>query len=285
MTATSLLRASDSRDDLGYLAMVNERLAHAFQQLLSRQAKFEAKAGPVSQALYTEWRTAQNPFGMLLRYTLGTNDGELVLHIPGYLVSQIVDIEYGGRGQIAPRGAFSPTESRFVERLAEQLLQQVQLATGGAITPRCQLAEMQPDILSFNWPGLCDEILVTGILIECPAVKSATVSCFTDLATAKQIANRSSDVPAASPTTNPAWQAKMRAAAMRVQMPARAVLTRAQLPAAKMLTLSPGDILPILLPAQVPLTVAGYQFARGSIGEANGRAAFKIEHIEGMDHE
>jgi hypothetical protein len=40
-----------------------------------------------------------------------------------------------------------------------------------------------------------------------------------------------------------------------------------------------------MLPADVPLFVAGHLFARGTIGEANGRSALKIENMEGSDHE
>ena len=46
------------------------------------------------------------------------------------------------------------------------------------------------------------------------------------------------------------------------------------------LTLQPGDIIPVCLPNLVPVTVAGRVFARGSVGESNGRTAIKIERIE-----
>jgi hypothetical protein len=40
-----------------------------------------------------------------------------------------------------------------------------------------------------------------------------------------------------------------------------------------------------MLPADVPLLVAGRRFARGTIGETNGRTALKIQNMEGSDHE
>lgn len=36
-----------------------------------------------------------------------------------------------------------------------------------------------------------------------------------------------------------------------------------------------------MLPADVPLLVAGRRCARGTVREANGRAALKIENMEG----
>ena len=48
----------------------------------------------------------------------------------------------------------------------------------------------------------------------------------------------------------------------------------------KLLSLEVGDIIPITMPRQVPVTVAGRKFALGSIGEANGNAAIMIDQIE-----
>jgi flagellar motor switch protein FliM len=77
----------------------------------------------------------------------------------------------------------------------------------------------------------------------------------------------------------------MQSATLRVPLPARAILTQTEVPVSRLLSLRPGDILPVMLPADVPLLVAGHLFARGTIGEANGRSALKIENMEGSDHE
>ena len=44
--------------------------------------------------------------------------------------------------------------------------------------------------------------------------------------------------------------------------------------------LAPGDFIPVCLPTRVPVTVAGRLLAHGTIGEANGRAAIKIDKLE-----
>jgi flagellar motor switch protein FliM len=45
-------------------------------------------------------------------------------------------------------------------------------------------------------------------------------------------------------------------------------------------------VLPLILPSQIPLLVEGRVVAHGSIGEANGRAALRIEKIgKENDHE
>jgi flagellar motor switch protein FliM len=280
MSAASLLRADDGGEDIARLALFIDPIARACDAIFVG-ANLAIKAGPIAPARFTEWRINQNPYGMLLRFALVSNGTEIVLHLPGYLVSQIIDIGYGGRGQVGARSAFSVAETRFVQRVADQITQYI----GRALNEPCQLAEMQSEILAFAWPKARDQIALASIFVQSPAIKSATISCFMDIATARRLArnlNQTPDIPAAA---NPEWRTKMQSAAMRVTMPVRAVLTRANLPAAQLLTLRPGDILPVLMPSQIPLTVAGRLFARGTIGEANGRAALKIEYMEGLDHE
>jgi flagellar motor switch protein FliM len=280
VSIASLLRTSDQGDDFARLLPVSDRLARAFREIFSG-VKVEVKTGSIAPARYTEWRITQNPFAVLLRFASGTRDDELVVHVPGYLISQLVDLSYGGKGQIGARGEFSPTEIRFIERVANQLLPHV----GLAFAAPGQLVEMQFDSLAFAWPKSRDQIVLANLFIENPVIKSATITCFMDFATARQIGDRLQETTGTNSAIDPHWREKMKAAAMYVHMPARAVLTRAELPASQLLTLKPGDILPVLLPSQIPLTVAGRPFARGTIGEENGRAALKIEHIEGVDHE
>ena len=44
--------------------------------------------------------------------------------------------------------------------------------------------------------------------------------------------------------------------------------------------MKPGDIIPITPRVKPPLFVANHRFATGTLGEKNGCAAFKIEHME-----
>jgi flagellar motor switch protein FliM len=285
MKPASLLRISADNEDLTALESIAASLARALQNLLSKREAVVASAGPVVQSHFTEWRSAQNPYGMLLRYRFGSRNEEIALHIPGYLVSQIIDIQYGGTGLIPARGTFTATEMKFVERLAAALQPCLAKAVAHGTATTGQLVEMQPDLLAFDWPKARDQTAMLNVFIEHSSIKAATIACFMDIATARQIGARSISSAEGSKAEQPGWQERMRSAAMNIPIPARAILTSTELPAAWLLNLAPGDILPVLLPAQMPLTIAGRHFARGTIGDANGRAALKIEHIEGRHHE
>jgi flagellar motor switch protein FliM len=285
VTPASLLRTSAGEENLTALQTMAVSLARSLQGLLSQREPVTASAGPVATSHFAEWRSAQNPFGMLLRYTFGSRNEELAIHVPGYLVSQIIDIQYGGTGLIPVRGHFTATETKFVERLAAALLPSLAKAVAPGAETTGQLAEMQPDILAFDWLKARDQIAMLNVFVEHASIKAATIGCFMDMATARSIVARSASSPDGSSPERRDWPATIRSAAMNVPVPARAVLTSASLPAARLMTLAPGDILPVLLPTQIPLMVAGRCLAKGTIGDANGRAALKIEHIEGIHHE
>jgi flagellar motor switch protein FliM len=277
----TLLRSDDTINDFTTLAPHSDRLARAFQEMFSGRinGSISTKPGTIVAARYTEWRISQNPFGMLLRYRVSGNGTELIVHIPGYLVSQIIDIHYGGTGHVPTRPRFTPAETKFVARLGKQLAPHISLVAGAP----AELVEIQPDILSFGWPKSLDSICLINVFVEAAAIKSATVSCFMSVETARTLTIQIAGSSEQSLAYDPVWQSKMQSAAMRVRFPARAILTRCEMPAARLLCLAPGDILPVILPSKVPLTIAGRQFAYGTIGEANGRAALQIETIEGMD--
>ncbi|MGZ8335255.1 MAG: FliM/FliN family flagellar motor switch protein, partial [Allosphingosinicella sp.] len=76
------------------------------------------------------------------------------------------------------------------------------------------------------------------------------------------------------------WRERLVAAVGQVRVKARTVLARPDLSLAELMQLRPGDVIPIDLPAQVPLLVEGRSIALGTIGEHDGRAALKIEKLE-----
>ena len=218
-------------------------------------------------------------------FALGKDAGELVMVVPGQFISQILDVQYGGLGKVPERQGFSTSEMRLAMRLNAHLLSYVNHALLGAIPEAVNAQPVQTDLQAFNLPQCHDNIILAKIDVECSALGSNAIHAFIGYAQAKKIAMRFAD---ANPNGRPAdreWKDKMRNAALRVPLPARAILTQADVPVSRLLSLRPGDILPVMLPADVPLLVAGRRFARGTIGEANGRTALKIENMEGSDHE
>ena len=286
MSASLLLRPRTAlADDFSWLQKLCENLGEAMCDFMASHQKVEAKVQSVAEALYSEWYPSQPAFSLLMPFALGKDAGELVVVVPGQFISQILDVQYGGLGKVPERQGFSTSEMRLAMRLNAHLLSYVNHALLGAIPEAVNAQPVQTDLQAFNLPQCHDNIILAKIDVECSALGSNAIHAFIGYAQAKKIAMRFAD---ANPNGRPAdreWKDKMRNAALRVPLPARAILTQADVPVSRLLSLRPGDILPVMLPADVPLLVAGRRFARGTIGEANGRTALKIENMEGSDHE
>ncbi|MBC6436508.1 hypothetical protein FM036_47570 [Nostoc sp. HG1] len=276
----SLLKTSDDTGGMAEIEQVGKRLGRGLQELLSTASghPVSVKPGSVNAGSYNEWRIAQNPFGMLLRYQLTAQHGQVLVHIPGVLLSQIVDLAYGGNGNLAVRSAFTPAETRFAERVAEQLAPVIRAALGAILSVTPAFIALETDLLNAAWSKAQDRVLIGTAFVDSTGVKPATIGWIICAEIAKSACSLQVANDASSP--DPVWRDRMRASAMAVRMPARSVLTRCELPLTRLLTLAPGDVIPVFLPATIPLTVAGRTFARGSIGEANGRAALRIETME-----
>jgi flagellar motor switch protein FliM len=279
VTPISLFKENNEDAGHGDIDIIGERLSRNLQELLTASSGrlLTVKAGSVNAASYTEWRIAQNPYALLFRYRLTVQGAQLLVHVPGHLLSQIVDLAYGGIGNLAVRSAFAPAETRFAERIAETLLPAIRAAWKDTPTIGPTLSGIETDLLNANWPKAQDRILVSNLFVEGDGIKPATISWIISAETANTL-------PAApgaeSSVADPVWSQRMRASAMAVSLPVRSILTRCELPLSRLLTLTTGDIIPVFLPSSVPLTVAGRTFAHGSIGEANGRAALRIETME-----
>ncbi len=291
MTATapsvSLIRSQAQEPDLASLESLAQRTASGLQALLdvSNNGTVRITAGAANAVRYPEWRIAQNPFGALLRYRCANRNDELLVHLPGNFVSQIVDMQYGGSGVTPVRSAFSATELRFISGFGEQFAKLLK-ASGSRGTAHADFVEVHTDLLCAHWPKSRDDIVIQAIFAESENIKPTAITLVMASETLQLLVDGSNHDSASAMTVDTMWAERMRAAAMQLRVPARAILMRNQLSVQRLLTLSPGDVLPLLLPSQIPLIVEGRVLAHGSLGEANGRAALRIEKIEKeKDHE
>jgi flagellar motor switch protein FliM len=276
--AMPLVRAPKETVDLVALEPLAAKLARAMQSLLDIRAsgEIEVTAGTANAARYPEWRIAQNPFGALLRLSRVDNGDELLIHLPGYLLSQIVDLHYGGSGAVPPHADFTAAELQFVGRIGERF---ALLLEAAGVEP-VRLVETHTDLLQAGWSKSREAIAVQPFTVEGGAIKPAVISLVLCSETVRTLSECDDRDIASNKPGDAAWAGRMRAAAMRVRLPARTILTRSDISFQRLLTLAPGDVLPLQVPTQIPFVVAGHIFAHGSLGEANGRAALLIEKME-----
>lgn len=239
-----------------------------------------AACNPANSLNYPQWRLAQNPHCALLRFRIEPSGDEALLHLPGQFIGQLVDLHYGGSGSGHNLTEFTAAERRVIDRLGETLAPLL-AATIEAAAANVRFAGSHCDLLQVKWPKSSDPIVVQTFTIEGDHIAPALLSLIITAETTRSLSQHSVDGPNwTASVAGSHWHEQMHAAAMQIAVPARTLLAQTTMPFHQMLTMAPGDILPLLIPSQIPLTVNGRTFALGSLGEANGHAALLIEKME-----
>lgn len=277
-TPASLVRQAAPASEADLLLTRRTAFARALAGILSVTAfrTIEVTPGPTQILKLSEWQATQNPFGTVLRYECTQTPDQFALHLPGVFVSQLVDLHYGGDGQVRLQSSFTAAELKFVERLGERF---------GVPLPAlcCATAQTEPQVKAqvsslLDYQGTArEQICLMPFFVEGTGLKSATINCWVAMDVVGKLTDANLPENQTPKPLDPSWQRALQNAALDIPVFARAVLAQSRIGMDRLLALKAGDILPILVRPAVPLVAGGQQIALGAIGEANGMAAFKIE--------
>ena len=277
--------------DLQALAPVNQQLARTlrtlFEPLLRQQLKVSAEAVAVER--WDAYLASRG--GGLSSVTLMSMaplSGQAMLVLDGGLTFRLVDIYFGGPG-LAPNpmpAEFTPTAEAMIERVASGFAERL----AGAWA---ELAEIgfQPVRTEANPAMLAhidgeDRVVRTRFLLTVGnASHPVAVDLLYPAASLKPIAPILSSKVQSRRAEDPAWMNRLTRAVMNVKLPVRSVLAEPVIPLKQLMTLKPGDIIPISFGPEIPLLVANNRFARGAVGASNGRAAIRVHRIEPLEDE
>jgi len=288
-TKESLLlrRAAD-----GYAFPALEGVANQFARSLRDLIRalgapaIQIERSGAEQMSFAAWSASAAP-AIFWRYHAPPLKGPVMLAGSRSLLLQLVDIFYGGRGQLAAeREELTDAEDRFAARLGRDIGLQLAAAWRGklAIEPELDCVTADPAKLAAVRGD--DEIFVQRFTLRGAPFEGRTIMCAYPVAALRGIAGDELLPDMQAGGADPAWAGALDKALRDVRMPVRSVLARPEISLVKLLALEVGDIIPLTMPRHVPVTVAGRSFALGSIGEANGNAAIMIDHIEkGPDHD
>ncbi len=267
--------------DLPGLERVATQLARAFQHALATAGCSAPVVLAASRTLpFAEWKAGLGAATAIACYRDPVIKGGFLLSMPPALIALLVDAFYGGGGD--PGAAARPlavAERRFFDRFTTSLEDGMVAAwaEAAASAPARVSTSYASDALAFGRPDQAVLVLSFGVDRATPM----TIELVYPLAALRALPG----LLVASGKTeaveiDPVWQARLEAAVLQTRLPVRTVLARPTLPLSRLLALRPGDVIPVTLPARVPVAVAGRVLAHGTIGEANGRAAIKIDAIE-----
>ena len=265
----SLLRQPQNEESFPVMDRVGLQFARGLKDYLATlefgDASLEA---PTSHVMpFGHWqamRGADMQFQFRLQKKLS-----VLIAVPVPMLLGLVDLFYGGSGgQADARDALTAAELRFADRMAGQFAAMLAAAWVGT-RPVLGGVALSSDTKPFCTAN--DAVLVQNF-------PSSNIACVYPLAALRAEAGQSDETVQAKPDAD--WSARVNAAALSIRLPVRTIFARPEISVAKLMSLQPGDIIPLLLPQHVPITVSGRHFAQGNVGEASGRVAIKIENMQ-----
>ena len=284
-----LLRRAAASYAVPALESVANQFARSLRDLVRALGapSIQVERSGAEQLSFAEWTEASAP-AIFWRYHAPPLKGPLLIAAARPLILQLVDIFYGGRGQLAAeREELTDAEDRFAARLGRDIGMQVAAAWRDKVAIEPELDCVTGDPAKLAAVRADDELFVQRFTLRGAPFEGRTIVCAYPVAALRAIAGDEllPEMQGGS-GGDPAWTGALDKALRGVRMPVRSVLARPEISLVKLLALEVGDIIPLSMPRHVPVTVAGRSFAFGSIGEANGNAAILIDHIEkGPDHD
>jgi flagellar motor switch protein FliM len=285
----SLLRVPQESMAFPGLERVGLRLARGLKDYLATlgAADLAVECLPLQVATFESWNASQDA-SLTCQYRLPQMKAAMIAAMPLTMLLALVDLFYGGTG-IAKDAAeeLTAAEQRFAERIGEDISVIVAAAWSPVLPLQPALNSVSTSHTEAAFAASSDLVVIQSFLLSNQPFDQERVSFLFPLPALRANAALTGEQSRKTESSFDAeWSTRINQAALGVRLPVRTIFARPEISFARLLSLQPGDIIPLLLPQHVPLTVAGRHFAAGSIGEANGRAAIRIEKMkEGPHHE
>jgi flagellar motor switch protein FliM len=274
--------------DLVTLQHLSARLAKSLKPVFEGMLRKEMRAWaePLVVQRYSDYKTergASIAAWQGLAITPGKNRAFLVMD--GKFVMEMLDCFFGGDGDSAVPGEFTPAAETLVARVGQALVAPLdsawepvaklafRVATDGNIALPPALEADEPIVVTrFGVAHGEHKPVFVDILYPVAALKPHTASL-----TAK--------VHGAAAEVEPEWRSGLTRVVMGVGLQVRSVLAEPVIPLGRLLELKTGDVIPIEFGAEVPVMVAKRRLGTGTVGTANGRAAVRLSSLEPLNPE
>lgn len=249
-----------------------KRLIAALDELLVRNREARDGVRDVSRrsATFAEWMAGHE--GDLLCCYSGKSSAAVHIILPRALFDTLFERYFGGERDGTAANEPSQAQLRFARRIGHDLADVIAAGWHDEAEQAFRLTAA-----SF---GSDDAVAIPGGLLIVDLHLAAHIISIA--LPAELVASMRSRNPA--PRHMPKapqgeWRERLIERASEVRLPVRSVLARPEIPAARLLTLKPGDVVPIAMPTSVPVTIGQRLFAQGTLGESHGCAAIRIENI------
>lgn len=267
------------------LDRMNEQMARRLRAVVEPYARAKPRivAEPIEVRPFDAWKAEQAECVSLSLYSMKPLKGCILLAIEPEFVRRLVDIFYGGSGESVrgPVRELSPTEESLLARFADGVAAALADVWQEVVPVRALLRSRQVGVAHAAVATGAEAVAVSRFTVRLARGEPTLISIVHPLSSLRsveaELAARSGEEASAR---GEEWRERLVAAVGEVRIRARTVLARPELQLAELLQLRVGDVIPVSLPAQVPLLVEGRPIALGTIGEHDGRTALRIEKIQ-----
>jgi flagellar motor switch protein FliM len=232
---------------------------------------------------FDAWCDRQAELVSISQFVLNPMQGRVLLRMEPAFVSAMLDAFFGGspRESTAFKKEFTQTDIRLIGRLARAIGERIGGSWNEVGSFSCHTAGHSTTVDGARVAAPTARIVAQRFRITLPTnlrYELEIVYPLDGLQAAEQCLTPAGFADERLP--DPAWRDQMSKSLAQVTLPARSVLARPVLTLPQLADLKPGDIIPIPPARNLPLIIGDRIFARGSLGEQNGLAAFRIETIE-----
>ena len=269
---------------IGGLEKIGDRLARRLRAIIEPYggARPAVSVRPLDDTMFMMWDASAPEFASLSLYRLHPIKGPVGLRIDADLISCLVDRFYGGRGDrgTTARREFTPTENRFAARLADGIVAAL-IECWAEIAPlEAVLVGREANLAHAQFLSGETEIVVQTFDIDLGDHHPRLIEFIYPKAgfSGLEIVNTAKGNDDARPS-DPVWHSRLTHRLDDVRFSARTVLARPNLKMTELMSLKPGDVIPIHIARHLPLLIGDRVFAHGTIGEQDGSAAFMIEKL------
>lgn len=268
------------------LERMGEKIARSLRTVIEPfvQVRTQVAAVPLTTRTFDDWLEAQPQLISLSHYRLQPMKGGMLIAVPADFVVALIERFYGGVGGqtsgAAKRTEFSASEELLLARLLEKV-STIMVEAWREVSPvEASLVQRETSRFHIRFVRPDDQVVVQNFTITPAEGAAATITVLYPLAMLRpieeQLAKRIHDE---APTGNAAWRGMLAQALSEVTLPVRSILARPEISLQRLMTLKPGDVIPIQIAPRTPLLVASRTVAEGQIGEQDGRAALLVERI------
>ncbi|MBB4086582.1 MULTISPECIES: flagellar motor switch protein FliM [Sphingomonas] len=271
--------------DLHTLQHLSARYARSLRSLFEPLLRQEVRswAEPLVVQRFADYRAERgDALTAWVPLTMPPQADQGLCVLDGRFVLELLDLFFGGSGA-APAmlpSEFSPATEAMVERLGAMLVEPLRQAWEPLA--RIEFVPARPEASAAMLPGFDgdDAMIVTRFGIAAGTALPVFIDLLYPVSALKPHGAALTGKVVSKPVdTDPGWRSELTRAVMGVRFTVRSVLAEPVVPLQTLMTLKPGDVIPISFGPEVPVMVGNDLLGTGTVGAANGHAAVRLTSL------